>query len=96
MRVVTKVISDELEKIKFYINNSLTYTVEVFTVPEGYKSFAYNSYLHHTDLEGTGFHEGKDKSVELALQDLREMMDAFQGYYPETLRPCWKTSMVFF
>ncbi|MEH7085413.1 hypothetical protein V7139_22105 [Neobacillus drentensis] len=79
MRVVTKVICDELEIIKFYINNSLTFTVEVFTVPEGYKSFANNSYLHHHDLEGTGFHENKEESIELALQDLREMIDACPG-----------------
>jgi hypothetical protein len=79
MRTVTKVICDELEIIKFYISNSLTFTVEVFTVPEGYKSFANNSYLHHYDLVGAGFHENKEESVELALQDLREMMDAFAG-----------------
>ncbi|WP_066248362.1 hypothetical protein [Neobacillus drentensis] len=79
MRVVTKRKSDELEIIKMYIDKSLTYTVEIFTVPDGYKSFAANSYLHHYDLLGTGFHSNKDESVKLAIQDLQEMMAAFQG-----------------
>ena len=39
MRMVTKEKFDELEIIQIYINNSFTITVEIFTVPEGYKSF---------------------------------------------------------
>lgn len=77
MRFVTKVKSDELEIIKIYIDNSLTYTVETFTVPGGYKSFANNSYLHHYDLLGIGFHVTKEQSVELAIQDLRKLIAAF-------------------
>jgi hypothetical protein len=74
MRVVTKRKCDELEIIKIYIDKSLTFTVETFTVPEGYKSFANNSYHHHYDLLGTGFHENKEESVKLAVQDLRELV----------------------
>ena len=51
--------------------------METFSVPGGYKSFANNSYLHHYDLLGTGFHETKEQSVDLAIQDLQELVDAF-------------------
>ncbi|WP_157406258.1 hypothetical protein [Neobacillus drentensis] len=54
----------------------MTITVETFTVPEGYKSFANNSYHHHYDLLGRGFNQNKDESVKLVVQDLRELMAA--------------------
>ncbi|MBT2738094.1 hypothetical protein [Bacillus sp. ISL-7] len=77
MRIVSEIYGEELEIRKMYIDNSFTIIVEIFTVPEGYKSFARNSYLHHYDLSESGSHENKEESVNLAVQDLRELMAAF-------------------
>jgi len=79
MRMVTKEKFDELEIIQIYINNSFTITVEIFTVPEGYKSFANNSIFHHYNLLGSGYHENKKESMDLAIKDLYELMEAFDG-----------------
>ncbi|MEH7505581.1 hypothetical protein V7152_27035 [Neobacillus drentensis] len=79
MRIVTKVKCDELEIIKIYISYGFTITVEIFTVPEGYKSLATNSFLLHDDLIGSGFHVNKKESAKLALKELRELMEAFPG-----------------
>jgi hypothetical protein len=79
MRIVTEINSDDLEIRKMYIDNSFTIIVEIFTVPEGYKSFARNSFLHHGDLLGSGFHENKEESINLAIKDLRELMEEFPG-----------------
>ena len=76
MRIVTKRKCDELEILKIYIDKSFTITVEIFTVPEGYKSFANNSLHHHFDLLGSGIHVNKKESVKLAVKDLRELMEA--------------------
>ncbi|MEH7083482.1 hypothetical protein V7139_12230 [Neobacillus drentensis] len=73
MRVVTKFKIDELEIIKVYTGKSLTITVEIFTVPEGYKSFATNSYECHDSLTGIGFHKDKKESAKFAVNDLREL-----------------------
>ncbi|MBT2701030.1 hypothetical protein J7E79_27445 [Bacillus sp. ISL-40] len=79
MRIKLELYGDELEIRKMYIDNSFTIIVEVFTVPEGYKSFARNSYLHHGDLLGSGFHENKEESINLAINDLHEWMEEFPG-----------------
>jgi hypothetical protein len=79
MRIVSKVKTPELEIIKIFIDKSYIITVETFTVPEGYKSFANNSFHHHFDLLGSGFHKSKKESVKLAVKDLRELMAGFQG-----------------
>lgn len=79
MRIVSKVKSDELEIFKIYIDKSYTITVEIFTVPDGYKCFANNSLHHHYDLLGSGVHVNKKESVELAIKDLYELMEAFEG-----------------
>ncbi|WHY66751.1 hypothetical protein [Neobacillus sp. SuZ13] len=78
MRVVTKFKIDALEIIKIYTGKSLTITVEIFTVPEGYKSFATNSYECHDSLTGIGFHKGKKESVKLAINDLRHLMAEYE------------------
>jgi hypothetical protein len=39
-----------------------TITVEVFMVPDGYKSFARNNFFHHYDLEGYGVHKDNKKA----------------------------------
>ncbi|MEH7481196.1 hypothetical protein V7157_08775 [Neobacillus drentensis] len=78
MRIVTKVKSEELEIIKIYISLGFTITVEIFTVPEGYKSLANNSFPQHDELLGTGVHKNKKESVKLAIKDLRELMEAFE------------------
>ena len=74
MKIVTISKCDELEIIKIYTGTSLTFTVEAFKVPGGYKSFANNSYSQHDDLLGTGFHMNKKESVQLSINDLRELM----------------------
>ncbi|MBT2726364.1 hypothetical protein J7E63_05335 [Bacillus sp. ISL-75] len=79
MRIVSETYGEELEIRKMYIDNSFTIIVEIFTVPEGYKSFARNSYLHHDELSGSGFHENKEESVNLAVNDLYELMEEFPG-----------------
>ena len=78
MRVVTKFKIDELEIIKIYTGKSLTITVEIFTVPDGYKSLATNSYDCHDSLTGIGFHKDKKESTKLAVNDLRALMAAFR------------------
>jgi hypothetical protein len=77
MRIVSEINSDELEIRKMYIDNSFTIIIEIFTVPEGYKSFARNSFIHQGDILGSGFDENKEESVNLAIKDLRELMVAF-------------------
>ncbi|MGF6952411.1 hypothetical protein QF028_004916 [Neobacillus sp. B4I6] len=47
MGIVTKVKNEELEIIKIYISLGFTITIEIFTVPEGYKSLANNSFPQH-------------------------------------------------
>ncbi|MDF2790523.1 MAG: hypothetical protein K0S80_3624 [Neobacillus sp.] len=59
MRMVSKVKMPELEIMKIFIEKGFIITVEIFTVPEGYKSFANNSYHHHYDLLGFGVHKSK-------------------------------------
>jgi len=78
MRVVTKFKIDELEIIKIYTGKSLTITVEIFTVPVGYKSFATNSFECHDSLTGIGFHKDKKESVKLAINDLRHLMAEYE------------------
>lgn len=75
MRTVSRNYGDELEIRKMYIDNSFTIIVEIFTVPEGYKSFARNSFLHHGELLGSGFHVNKEESVNLAINDLQVLME---------------------
>ncbi|MCM3117547.1 hypothetical protein M3610_19950 [Neobacillus sp. MER 74] len=77
MRVVTKLKMDELEIIKIYTGKSLTITVEIFTVPDGYKSLATNSYHCHDSLTGIGLHKDKKESAKLAIKDLRDLMTEF-------------------
>jgi hypothetical protein len=77
MKPKSKSYGDELEIIKYPINKALTITVEVFKVPEGYKTIAMNSYIHHYYLEGSGAHEDKNESIELAIKDLQEQMEDF-------------------
>ena len=79
MKIVSEIYGEELEIRKMYIDNSFTIIVEIFTVPEGYKSFARNSFLHHGDLCGSGFHENKEESVNIAIKDLYELMEEFPG-----------------
>lgn len=79
MRVITKVKCDELEIIKIYTGTSLTITVEIFTVPDGYKSIATNSFHCHDSLTGAGFHKDKKESSKLAIKDLHKLMAAFPG-----------------
>ncbi|WP_144555994.1 hypothetical protein [Bacillus sp. X1(2014)] len=78
MKVVTKFKIDELEIIKIYTGKSLTITVEIFTVPDGYKSFATNSYESHDSLTGIGFHKDKKQSVKLAVNDLHHLMAEYE------------------
>jgi hypothetical protein len=79
MRIVSKVKMPELEIIKIYIDRGFTMTVEIFKVPGGYKSFANNSFHHHYDLLGSGFHKNKKESVKLSIKHLRELMAAYPG-----------------
>ncbi|MBV7507629.1 hypothetical protein KW850_20570 [Bacillus sp. sid0103] len=79
MRVVTKIKCDEVEIIKIYTGKRLTITVEIFTVPNGYKSFATNSFLCHESLTGTGFQKSKKESAKQAVKDLLKSMKAFAG-----------------
>jgi hypothetical protein len=77
MQITSKSYGDELEIVKIPINKALTITVEVFKVPEGYKSVATNSFIHHYDLQGIGAHEDKNESMELAIKELHEQMEDF-------------------
>jgi hypothetical protein len=77
MKIKSKSYGDELEIVKIPINKTLTITVEVFKVPDGYKSIAMNSFIHHYDLQGFGAHEDKNESIELAIKDLHEQMEDF-------------------
>lgn len=77
MRTRTKNYGDGFEIREIPINNALTITVDTFRVPEGYKSFARNSYIHHDHLEGSGFHEDKEASIEISIKDLQELMEDF-------------------
>ncbi|MEH7306461.1 hypothetical protein [Neobacillus drentensis] len=79
MRVVTKFKCDELEIIKIYTGKCFTLTVEIFTVSDGYKSFATNSFPSHDALTGAGFHNNKKESTKLAVRDLKQLMKEFEG-----------------
>jgi hypothetical protein len=78
MKIKSKSYGKELEIVKIIIDKTLRITIEVFTVPEGYKSFARNSYLHHDALLGGGTHEDKKESIKLAVADLRQLMVDFE------------------
>ncbi|MCM3118450.1 hypothetical protein M3610_24895 [Neobacillus sp. MER 74] len=78
MRVVTKFKCDELETIKIYTGTRLSISVDIFAIPDGYKSFATSSLLCHDSLTGAGFHQDKKESVKLAVKDLRQMIDEFK------------------
>jgi hypothetical protein len=77
MRIRTKTYDDNLEIIDMTVNAALTITVEIFKVPEGFKSFARNSNIHHDDLLGLGVHKDKKESMELAIKELLEQMEDF-------------------
>ncbi|CRK80181.1 hypothetical protein [Neobacillus massiliamazoniensis] len=70
MRTRTKSYGDDLEIREITVNKALTITIEIFKVPEGFKSFARNSYIHHDHLLGAGLHEDKEGSVEFAIKEL--------------------------
>lgn len=78
MKIVSKKINDELEIINYYVQKDLTIIVEVYKVPEGYRSIAYNTIFEHDDLEGNGTHTSKESCVELAIKDLRNGMENFR------------------
>jgi hypothetical protein len=52
--------------------------VEPFKVPEGYKSFATNSYIHHDSLVSGGTHKDKQESIKMAVKDLRVLMEEYE------------------
>jgi hypothetical protein len=53
--------------------------IEVFKVPEGYKSFTRNTLVHHDDLLGNDVHKIKRDSVDQSIKDLYELMEDFDG-----------------
>ncbi|MEH7076561.1 hypothetical protein V7089_21850 [Neobacillus drentensis] len=71
---MTKVKCDELEVIKMYISSGFIITVEIFTVPGGYKSFANCSFIQPDYLIGTGFHSTKKGSVMLAVKEFHGLL----------------------
>jgi hypothetical protein len=77
MKITSKSYGDKLEIVKIPINKALTITVDVFMVPEGYKSIATNSFIHHDDLQGIGAHEDKNESMEFSIKELHEQMEGF-------------------
>jgi hypothetical protein len=79
MRTRTKTYGEDLEIIEIAVNAALTITVEVFKVHQGFKSFARNSNIHHDDVLGTGVHNDKNESMELALKELHEQMEDFDN-----------------
>lgn len=79
MKTRTKTYGDGLEIVTIAMDAALTITVEIFKVPDGYKSFARNSYIHHDDLLGAGFHKDKNESRELAIKELHELMAGFDN-----------------
>ena len=79
MKVVTKFKCAELEVINIYIEKGITIRVEIFVVPDGYKSFATDPLQFHDSLTGAGFHKDKKESVKLAIDDLRELMGTVKG-----------------
>ena len=78
MKTKSKKIDETLEIIRITVNKALTITVEVFKVPEGFRSIAMNSHIHQQELVGTGFHEEKQTSMDLAIEELRELMVEFK------------------
>ena len=81
MRITKKSYGDELEIIRFHQPDGITVIkVEAFQVPEGYKSFATNNLVHHDRLTGYGVNKDKQKSVDLAVQDLLKLMDQFDTH----------------
>ncbi|MCL6573202.1 MAG: hypothetical protein K6T88_16215 [Bacillus sp. (in: Bacteria)] len=78
MKIKSKSYGEELEIVTIRINQALSITVEAFKVPEGYKSFATNSYIHHDSLVGGATHKDKQESIKMAVQDLRVLMEEYE------------------
>ena len=80
MIIRTKTYGDDFEIRKIEMQENLFLTVEVFKVAEGYKSFAHDNTVHHYNLEGYGVHGEKEKSVNLAVHDLEEIIREYEDH----------------
>ncbi|WP_066309638.1 hypothetical protein [Bacillus sp. FJAT-29814] len=66
------------ERLQLRLSKGVSIELEIFEVPEGFKSIAWIDDQQYEELDGYGFHTDKDKSVHLAIIHLIKLMKKYR------------------
>jgi hypothetical protein len=62
------------ERLRLCLKKGVFIELEIYEVPEGFKSIAFINDIEYEDIEGYGLHIYKDKSVALAVRHLMKLI----------------------